>query len=184
MDLQTMLNNAVAAKRQEELKNSPQLLLGEIILKLEAVNNKKLPLYIDLMDKKPMGIDSWRGSYDELAIQTESFGSYQTEVVEHEFSDGEKFYKHKSFGCENPTVEQWNEVLKEAVGKTFTGYKGGDFLMSKNTPVWLAENGASSFKIDDKKLDEENWSNYKSVFFVDVEEKEDKVYLITKIQED
>ena len=52
IDLQTMLNNAVAAKRAEELKSSPQLLLGEMILKLETVKNKDLPLFIDLMDKR------------------------------------------------------------------------------------------------------------------------------------
>ena len=142
MDFQTILSNAVAAKRAEELKNSPQLLLGEMILKLEAVKNKNLPLFIDLMDKRPKGIDSWRGIYAELAIQTEDFGSYQTEEVEHTFGDGNVFHKHKSIGKENPTVAEWIDVLKEAVGKTFTGYKGGDFTMGKGTPVYLAEYGS------------------------------------------
>ena len=82
MDLQTFITNQIQASRQAELKNSPQLLLGEIILKLEAVSNKDLPLFIDIKNKRPMGIESWRGSYCELAITTESFGSYQTAEVE------------------------------------------------------------------------------------------------------
>jgi hypothetical protein len=181
MDIQTILDNAVKAQRQEELKNSPQLLLGELILKLEGVKNKKLPLFIDLMDKRPMGIDSWRGSYAELAIQTEDFGNYQGEV-EKDYGD---FQSHKQIkiGYKNPTIEQWLAVLKEVIGKTFTGYKGGDFLMGKNTPVWLAEYGNSSFNIDNKKIDEKEYSNYKNVYFVDVKEEKNKVYLITKIED-
>jgi len=168
MDIQTLLDNAVKSARQTELSSSPQLLLGEIILKLEAVKNKELPLFIDLMDKRPMGIGSWRGSYCELAIRTEIFGSYNT--------DGDS-YEMKEIGCQNPTVEQWIDVLKEAEGKTFVGYKGGDFFMSKNTPVWLAEYGNSSFKTDDN-------SNYSYVYFIDIREDTDKVYLITKIEKE
>jgi len=37
MDLQTILNNAVAQERAEEMKTSSQLTLGELILKLDAV---------------------------------------------------------------------------------------------------------------------------------------------------
>lgn len=159
MDLQTLVSNAVKAQRQEELKNSPQLMLGEIVLKLESVKNKELPLYIDLMDKRPKGINSWRGRYDELAIQTEDFGQYK--------------------GKENPTVLEWIEVLKDVIGKEFYGYKGGDFLMGKNTPVWLAEYGNSSFKINDKPIDEKDYSNYKNTYFIDVREEQDKVYLVT-----
>ena len=182
MDLQTILDNAVKAKRAEELKNSPQLLLGEIILKLEAVNNKKLPLFIDLMEKRPMGIDSWRGIYAELAIQTETFGNYNTDEVEYKSQYGDS-YKQKEIGKENPTVAEWIEVLKEAVGKTFTGYKGGDFLMGKATPVYLAEYGSSSFKVDEKEIDEKDYSNYKTTYFVDIREENDKVYLITAFED-
>jgi len=161
MELQELMDNMIVARRAESLKNSPQLLLGELILKLEAVKNKNLPLFIDMTDERPMGIDSWRGSYDELAIQTASLGSYSTDVIEKEFSWG-TIYKSKGIGKKNPTVAEWIEVLKEAQGKTFTGYKGGDFLMTKNTPVWLSEHGVAD-----------------NIYFVDVREIEDKVYLVT-----
>lgn len=185
MDMQTMLNNAVEAQRQEELKNSPQLLLGEMILKLEAVADKSKPLYIDIRDLRPMGIDSWRGRYAELAIQTKSMGSYNSDEVEREYPEyGMTIYKPVTLGKKNPTVSQWIEVLKEAVGKTFTGYKGGDFTMGKNTPVWLAEYSDAGFMLDDKPLDGENYSNYKDVYFVDIREEKDRVYLVTKVEED
>ena len=183
MDIQALVDNALAKQRMEELKNSPQLLLGELILKLEAVKNKDFPLFIDIMDKRPKGINSWRGSYCELAIQTEGFGRYNTDVVSYHSSYGDS-YEQKDIGKENPTVAEWIEVLKEAIGKTFVGYKGGDYLMSKNTPVWLAEYGHSSFKINDKPIDEKNYSNYKDVFFIDVEEKEKAVYLVTRVEEE
>ena len=182
MDLQTILDNAMIAGRNEELKNSPQLLLGELILKLESVSSKDLPLFIDLMDKRPMGIDSWRGIYRELALQTESFGSYNSDEVEEVFSDM-TFYKPKSIGKENPTVAEWVDVLKEAMGKTFTGYKGGDFTMSKNTPLYLAEYGNSSFQTNEKDIDEKDYSNYKTTYFVDVREEKDKVYLVTAFED-
>lgn len=182
MDLQSMLTNAVQAQRQEELKDSPQLLLGEMILKLESVGDKNKPLFIDLRDLRPLGLDSWRGSYCELAIQTESKGSFNSDEVEKEYPEyGMTIYKKISIGKENPTVQEWIDVLKQALGKTFEGYKGGNFKMGKGTPVWLAEYGDSSFNIDGKELDRENYSNYKSVYFVDVREDQDKVYLITKI---
>jgi len=174
----------MAASRAEELKNSPQLLLGEMILKLEAVTDKTKSLFIDILDKRPMGIDSWRGRYDELAIQTESLGSYNTDEVEWMSKDGDyKSFKMKEIGKENPTVADWVEVLKEAIGKTFVGYKGGDFTMGKNTPVYLAEHGNSSFKTDNNEIDTENYSNYKTVHFVDVREEADKVYLVTGIED-
>lgn len=36
------------------------------------------------------------------------------------------------------TVAEFLPVCKECVGKTFEGYKGGDFTMSDNTPLWVA----------------------------------------------
>jgi hypothetical protein len=32
-------------------------------------------------------------------------------------------------------------MLTEAIGKTYTGYKGGEYVMGKVTPVWVANYG-------------------------------------------
>lgn len=127
MDFQTILENAVSAERNKRLKTSPQLTLGELVAKLESVK----PVYQDYEGEEkpkvvvfnfeylhPTGLDSWRGSYSELAI---------------EFSaDGEA-----------PTVIDFLSSLKAAVGKEFSGYKGGEFVMGKNTPLWVANYGNS-----------------------------------------
>lgn len=120
MDLQQILSNGIRAIRQENLKKSSQLTLGEIILKLEMIKNKDLLIVFEDKKHYPIDIGSWRGSYDELAI-----GYNDTEGKE---LSTKKFLK----------------ILKGAVGKTFEGYKGGDFLMGRNTPIWIALDGCCS----------------------------------------
>lgn len=39
------------------------------------------------------------------------------------------------------------EECRAAMGKVFTGYKGGDFVMGKRTPVWVAEYGSTGDKL-------------------------------------
>lgn len=119
MDLQKILNNAVAAKRAEDMKTSAQLTLGELILKMEGKSADK-PVVFDDGKHFPTYLGSWRGSYCELAL---GYNEYETEKP----MNGAEF----------------SEKLKEAVGKTYTGYKGGDFLMGKTTPVWVANYGES-----------------------------------------
>ena len=34
-----------------------------------------------------------------------------------------------------------------AMGKVFTGYKGGDYMMGENTPMWVADYGDCGVKI-------------------------------------
>lgn len=127
MDLQSMLTNAVAAGRNERMKTSKQLTLGELILLIEPLKKT----YIDYQEKeqpknvvfnfeyiRPTGLDSWRGSYAELAIEFSSEGEYLS-------------------------VEKFLSMLKEAIGKTYTGYKGGEFVMGKSTPLWVANYGNS-----------------------------------------
>ena len=110
--MQSILTNAVNKMRQEKFKTSSQLSLGEIILKMEIIKNKDLPVLFDNKKYHPTGIDSWRGSYNELSLQYENEG--------------------------NPMLAgDFLKLLIETIGKTFEGYKGGDFLMGKTTPERL-----------------------------------------------
>lgn len=129
MDLQTILQNAVAAKRAEEMKTSAQLTLGELILKMEGKSPEK-PVVFDDGEHFPTSLSSWRGSYCELAIE---YNEYDTE-------------KPMNAG-------DFAEKLKGALGKTYTGYKGGDFTMGKTTPVWVANHGNVSGFRNDKKAE-------------------------------
>lgn len=40
-----------------------------------------------------------------------------------------------------------NVVRSDCMGRTFTGYKGGEFMMGENTPVWIAEWGATGERL-------------------------------------
>lgn len=126
MDLQNYLDSVLKRQRQERLANSDQLTLGELIEKIETIVKKGYKCHdgseptvrYDFEYLFPTEIDSWRGSYAELALNYETSG-------------------------EELTVSKFLEILKAAVGKTFTGYKGGDFLMDENTPIWVANYGNS-----------------------------------------
>ena len=64
----------------------------------------------------PMGFNnphSYRGYYEDLAFEP----------------------------AENVTVGEMLKCAKEALGQTFSGYKGGDYTMKKYTTVWLANYG-------------------------------------------
>lgn len=118
MDLQTYIQNAVKASRANTLANSDQLTLGELILKLEPIvknqkDGEEATVRYDFEYLFPTSIDSWRGSYNELALNFETQG-------------------------EEMKVSEFLKMLKECIGKTFTGYKGGDFMMHKGTPIWVA----------------------------------------------
>ena len=56
---------------------------------------------------------SYRGYYDELAFEP----------------------------AENVTVASMLKNARSALGGTFIGYKGGEFLMSEHTDCWLAHYG-------------------------------------------
>ncbi len=123
MDLSAYLQNAVAAGRRETFEKSDQLTLGEIISKCEAiqaasVREKEPSVQFDFEYIVPSGIDSWRGSYNELCI-------------------------HFSVDGTAPKLSDFIKMLKDAVGKEFTGYKGGEFTMTRHTPVWVANYGNS-----------------------------------------
>ena len=65
-------------------------------------------------------IHSYRGYYEDLAL------GYTDEYQK-----------------EDTTVEALLKILEEAVGKTYTGYKGGDFYMDENTALWVANHSES-----------------------------------------
>jgi len=48
------------------------------------------------------------------------------------------------------TKRKVSDILADVIackGETFVGYKGGDFDMTNNTPVWIAEYGDIGMKI-------------------------------------
>ena len=49
--------------------------------------------------------------------------------------------------CERKTVRETIQMLRECLGEKFEGYKGGDFYMTKNTPIWIAQYGICGERI-------------------------------------
>jgi hypothetical protein len=125
MDMGEVIQKMVKADRAERLKNSPQLSLGEIIAKLEGAERVTAEVQFDFERLVPTSLDSWRGSYDELGLGFRVTG----------YTDG------ADDKLTEPTVESLLKELRGAIGKTYTGWKGGDFEMGRRTPVWVANPG-------------------------------------------
>ena len=109
----------IRGQRMERFNRSNQLSLGGLIELLERVKDKSLEIAYDFEYAYPTTAHSWRGAYEELAIDFEFDG---------ERSDAQAFL----------------DYLKERVlDQTFTGWKGGDYTMTKDVPVWVANPGNS-----------------------------------------
>ncbi len=68
----------------------------------------------------PANPHSYRGYYSDLAFESDGF---------------------------TITVKEFLTLCTEALGKTFEGYKGGDFIMTEDTPLWLASYGCTGSAI-------------------------------------
>lgn len=129
-----------------EAQFKDQMLLIELIDRLERCKDKDKPLYLDIGDKRPYGLTSYRGRYEDLCITTEEQGCYKIEISVDTDSNirGEV---QKRIGKKHPTVNEFIDVLKESIWKVFIGYKAGEFRMSKYTPLWIAEYGESKLYV-------------------------------------
>ncbi len=148
MDIQQFLQDVMEMQRAEEMKTSPQLTLGKLIAKLEAIEDKSKPVIFDEI-YHPSDIDSWRGSYCELAL------AYAKE--------------HESMALS--TADFLARIIPIA-GATLYGYKGGEFLMTEDTPVWVANYGESGGFTYEGDI----WSQA----VIDVSEDEHRVIIETK----
>jgi len=131
MDFQSTIHQMVEFQRKNTFASSPQITLGELIKRLTpmveknkervAEGKEEANVMLDFEYLFPGVLESWRGSYAELAITFSQYGGNE----------------------KPPTLTKFYSMLKEAIGKTYCGYKGGDFTMSESTPVWVANHGHS-----------------------------------------
>ncbi len=132
MEMQNFVDLIVTAKRKQRMIDSPQLTLGQLISEIEKIGIKKengedMDIAFDFGSAIPTTLASWRGSYAELALGYRLSGYDAYDQEKGHFSD--------------VTAEKVLAELKQAVGATYYGWKGGDFLMDENTPVWVANQG-------------------------------------------
>jgi hypothetical protein len=101
-----------------EVRSQYHLTLRQLIGDLEKVGDQTKPVRFSGAREDgaiyPIDPHSYRGHYADLAFR----GS-----------------------CDPISVEEFLEVCENALGATFEGYKGGDFVMDERTPLWCAEWG-------------------------------------------
>lgn len=115
------IHQAVKAMRKATFERTPQWSLGRLIEALEAVDaTDDCWVSFAFGDFVPTRCHSWRGSYSELAI---GYAELEWET--------------------RPALKHFVNQLKQCVGAEFTGWKGGEFRMDLDTPVWVAEGGKS-----------------------------------------
>jgi hypothetical protein len=113
IDIQAMMD--MSQRLMRESRSRYHLTLGQLIQRLEKLP-KKQP--IQLADGRGIeGLDSYRGYYCDMALHP----------------------------VDGPV---WNagQLLRECrrvLDTKLTGYKGGEFLMDRATPLWVAEHGSA-----------------------------------------
>lgn len=118
--------------------------LGELIRALEehpedmevrfaAVEGK----YGSIEEGPPGRFCSYRGDYAQLALERGE-GFVYDEPAEHMEERGWR---------RNDTVAKLLEAAKAAVGATFEGYKGGEFTMDEDSPIYLVDNDSRASSI-------------------------------------
>ena len=93
------------------------LTLGGLIRTLKDAPEDALVLFSDGIP--PDDLDSYRGYYSDIAISNDSSGN-------------------------RILVSAFLAKCTDALGNTFEGYKGGDFVMDDTSPLWRAGYGHAS----------------------------------------
>jgi hypothetical protein len=115
------IRDAVKAMRKATFERTPQWTLGQLIEALSKIDaDEDCWVSFAFADFVPTTCDSWRGSYDEIAIGYDEL-------------EWEK----------RPMLKDFLSHLRNCVGQEFTGWKGGEFTMHDDTPVWVANPGRS-----------------------------------------
>lgn len=92
-------------------RSNYHLTLGELIDKLKQFN-KKMIVKIDFNNLSPAAAMSYRGYYSDLAFD---------------------------WSNDDINVQDFLDICKNTINTELEGYKGGEFLMESNTPVWIDE---------------------------------------------
>jgi len=122
--------------------------LGDFVKDLEKCDQEAIIKFDD--NKKPQDFASWRGSYCNLAL------SYEIQEWHH----NEDFFDVK--------VKDILEKAKDTIGKTFTGWKGGDFLMDESTPIYIANQGDSKSPKHSSQFKEVVIENYWKIVGIEI----------------
>jgi hypothetical protein len=131
-----------ALNKERSKKAGKAYNLGLLIRDLKGLGNINLPVVIDSASKEQVFLCenealilkkdgsyktkkdvfmSWRGSYNNLSL------SYKTGIC-------------------TITSKDFLKYCEKVCNKTYVGYKGGEFTMCKDTPVYIANYGETDFE--------------------------------------
>lgn len=96
--------------------------LGALIDRLTTAAPEGRVFY-DFCDTTPRGIDSYRGYYDHLAL------GWSSDI---------------RTLADQTAVKDLLAILRSAIGGTFHGWKGGEYVMNRDSPVWVDNSGECS----------------------------------------
>ena len=114
--------------------NLRQLTIGELLALVKEIPTEwgldKSPVDIsfDFGSAYPIGLSSWRGSYDHLAINYSLSG-----------------YDDCTSQSANRKLKDFVLELESSVGKQYTGWKGGDYTMTTDTLLWVDNDGNCNY---------------------------------------
>lgn len=113
--------------------NSKQLTLGQLLEKLEAIEPKHYRVVFAFGGLIPGNFSSYRGDYSHASL------------------DFELLYRNWDY---TPCVSVHDMIkkVKDTIGSIKCGWKGGEFGMHEDTPIWVALHGSSpgSYLVDVK----------------------------------
>jgi hypothetical protein len=109
----------VSNDKNTTFHESGGLTLGELIGYLRSLDHD-LTVKIEWNDRlvNIEDLGSYRGYYDDIAIEPG--------------------------GLAELTAQETANMLHDAIGRVYEGYKGGDFRMDTDTPVWVSHYGDTS----------------------------------------
>jgi hypothetical protein len=113
IDMQQLINSMNAASKQE--RSNYHMTLGKLIEKLKSVDGDLRVVCSDNQDEAPGEAMSYRGYYSDLAFKPTA---------------------------EPVTVGALLARCEAALDTEMTGYKGGEFRMGADTPLWVAPYGS------------------------------------------
>jgi hypothetical protein len=96
-------------------------LIGESDLIMDDGSHKTIEF--DFISSVPNKLHSWRGSYDEAAISVENQGVLVVNAAD------------------------FLQYIKQCIGKTFEGWKGGEYVFYEDTPLWISRIGYSDYTV-------------------------------------
>ena len=116
---------------------------------IEELEKHDPTLSVCIDGREPTALSSYRGFYDELAIEGTNARHERTEIDDRAEPFGLNMAGYGTYAPghnevrikADPTVGDLIAALRLAVGEVFEGYNGGQFTMHPDTILWVSEYG-------------------------------------------